>query len=118
MNISSGTNIWIDFQIVGALELPFKLSHKFHLSEETLNDELLTPPGIDKQLVGYGPIALELIEEEFYYALAIVEKHPQISRYDALALAITKLRNFVLLTGDKRLRMAAAEEGVEVRGTI
>ncbi|KUK72352.1 MAG: hypothetical protein XD91_1383, partial [Clostridiales bacterium 38_11] len=28
MYISSDTNIWLDFQIVGALELPFKLSHQ------------------------------------------------------------------------------------------
>jgi len=118
MYISSDTNIWIDFQTVGALELPFKLSHKFYLSEETLKDELLTPPGIDESLINYGLNTLELTEEEFYFAYSIVEKHLQLSKYDALALAIAKKRGFILLTGDMRLRKAAAEEGVEVRGTI
>lgn len=118
MYISSDTNIWVDFQIVGALELPFKLSHKFYLSEETLNDELLTPPGIDKRLLNYGLITLELTDVEFFYAYDIKEKHPQLSNYDALALAIAKKRGFILLTGDKRLRNAATEEGVEVRGTL
>ena len=118
MYISSDTNIWIDFQIVSALKLPFKLSHKFYLSEETLKDELLTPPGIDEHLISFGLISLELTEEEFFYVFNIVGKYPQLSRYDALALAIAKRRGFVLLTGDKRLRKAAAEEGVEVRGTL
>ncbi len=90
MYISSDTNIWIDFQTVGALELPFKLSHKFYLSEETLKDELLTPTGIDESLINYGLKLLELTEEEFYFALNILEKHMQLSKYDALALAIAK----------------------------
>lgn len=118
MYISSDTNIWIDFQLVCALELPFKLSHKFCLSKETLYDELLMPPGIDTDLIKYGLITLELTEQEFYFAYEIVKRHPQLSRYDALALGIAKTRGFVLLTGDKRLRTVAAEEGVQVRGTI
>jgi hypothetical protein len=64
MYISSDTNVWVDFQIVGALKLPFMLSHKFHISEETLQDELLTPPGINKTLIEYGLIALELTERQ------------------------------------------------------
>lgn len=118
MYISSDTNVWVDFQVVGALKLPFLLSHKFFLSEETLQDELLTPPGIDKTLVEYGLISLELTEIEFYLSFELITKHPQLSRYDALALSIAKTRDFILLTGDKRLRTAASEEGVQVRGTI
>ncbi|HKL98948.1 MAG TPA: PIN domain-containing protein [Mobilitalea sp.] len=118
MYISSDTNIWIDFQIIGALELPFKLSHKFYMSEESLKEELLTPPGIDKRLINYGLLMLELTEEEFFYAYGVREKHPQLSSYDALALAIAKKRGFILLTGDKRLRNAAIEEGVENCGTL
>lgn len=118
MYISSDTNVWVDFQIVGAIKLPFLLSHKFYISDETLQDELLTPSGIDKTLVEYGLIALELTEQEFYFAYEIIVKHPQLSRYDALALSIAKTRGFVLLTGDRRLRTAASEAGVQVRGTI
>ncbi|SEV85625.1 PIN domain-containing protein [[Clostridium] fimetarium] len=88
------------------------------MSEETLKDELLSPPGIDKRLIMYGLLTLELTEDEFFYAFGIREKHPQLSSYDALALAIAKKLGFVLLTGDKRLRKAAVEEGVEIRGTL
>ena len=35
-----------------------------------------------------------------------------------MALAIAKSRGIVLMTGDRRLRRAAAEEGVDVTGTI
>lgn len=118
MYISSDTNVWIDFQIVGALELPFKLSHKFYLSEETFKDELLIPPGIDGRLLNYGLIPLKITVEEFFYASSINAKHPQLSRYDALALSIAKKRSFILLTGDLRLRKAAAEDGVQVRGSL
>lgn len=117
MYISSDTNIWIDFQIVGALELPFKLSHKFYLSEETLKDEFLTP-GIDERLINYGLIVLKITIEEFFYASSIVAKHPQLSRYDAMALSIAKHRGFILLTGDLRLRKAATEDGVQVCGSL
>lgn len=118
MDISSDTNIWIDFQILDAIMLPFKLSHKFYLSEEALEDELLTPPGVDKCLVDYGLISLKITDEEFLYAITIRNKYPKLSIYDAIALAISKKRAFILLTGDKRLRKAAMEEDVEIRGTI
>lgn len=118
MFISSDTNIWVDFQTIDALELPFKLSHKFYLSEEALREELITPPGIDENLVKFGLIALELTEEEFFNASDITEKHPRLSRYDALALAIAIKRKYILLTGDKELRKVAETEGVVVRGTI
>lgn len=118
MHISSDTNVWIDFQIVGALELPFKLSHKFYLSEVTLKDEFLTPPGIDERLLNYGLIALKITAEEFFYASSIIAKQPQLSTYDAMALSVAKKRDFILLTGDLRLRKAATEDGVQVRGSL
>lgn len=64
MYISSDTNIWVDFQIVNALELPFKLSHTFCLSEEALKSELIVPPGIDENLINLGLKPLELTEKE------------------------------------------------------
>lgn len=42
----------------------------------------------------------------------------EISLYDAVALAIAKAREIRLLTGDRNLRKAAAEEGVEIIGTL
>ena len=40
------------------------------------------------------------------------------SKYDCSALAIAKMRNIVLLTGDAELRKVARNEGVVVMGTI
>ncbi|MGD9569114.1 MAG: PIN domain-containing protein [Sedimentibacter sp.] len=79
---------------------------------------MLTPPGIDKSLINYGLISLEITDEEFFYAINIRNRYPKLSGYDAIALAIAKVRSFILLTGDIRLRKAAADEDIGIRGTI
>lgn len=104
--------------MIDAISLPFKLSHEFYISEEALKDELLMPAGINDNLLVLGLNSVPLETEEYYYAVEMIKKYPRISKYDALALAIAKRRNYLLLTGDRALRKAAASEGIEVRGTI
>lgn len=45
-------------------------------------------------------------------------KYRQPSRNDLFALSLAKAENWPLLTGDKNLRKAAEQEGVQVYGTI
>ena len=116
--ISSDTNVWIDFMAIDKLELPFRLSLKYLMNEDAINDELLSPEGMREQLLQLGLIATELTEEEFYYGLKMAELHPKLSQYDCSALAIAKYRGLVLMTGDAALRKAALSEGVSVIGTI
>ena len=116
--ISSDTNVWIDFMAIDKLELPFRLSLKYLMNEDAINDELLSPEGMREQLLQLGLIAIELTEEEFYYGLKMAESHPKLSQYDCSALAIAKYRGLVLMTGDAALRKAALSEGVSVIGTI
>lgn len=116
--ISSDTNVWIDFMAIDKLGLPFRLSLKYLMNEDAINDELLSPEGMREQLLQLGLIATELTEEEFYYGLKIAGLHPRLSEYDCSALAIAKYRGLVLMTGDAALRKAALSEGVSVIGTI
>ena len=116
--ISSDTNVWIDFMVIDKLELPFRLSLKYLMNEDAINDELLSPEGMREQLLQLGLIAIELTEEEFYYGLEMAELHPRLSEYDCSALAIAKYRGLVLMTGDAALRKVALSEGVSVIGTI
>ena len=116
--ISSDTNVWIDFMAIDKLELPFRLSLKYLMNEDAINDELLSPEGMREQLLQLGLIATELTEKEFYYGLKMAESHPKLSQYDCSALAIAKYRGLVLMTGDAALRKAALSEGVSVIGTI
>jgi len=118
MDIISDTNIWIDFRTIQGLELPFRLSHRFYLSTETIINELLVPPGITHKLVKLGLIPLELNAAEYFAVPDIMTSHPRLSRYDALALSIALERKYVLLTGDKALRRAGEAAKITVKGTL
>ena len=118
MLISSDTNIWIDFQQIHALELPFSLPHKFYMSSDALDEEVLSPPGIGQRLESFGLLRVEITTEELDYAVTVKETERKLSAYDCLALAIAKKSGYILLTGERRLRARAEKEGVEVHGTI
>ncbi len=116
--ISSDTNVWIDFELIGKLELPFKLPYIYLMNNDAVHDELLSPPNLGERLVTLGLVETELTEEEFFLAEEYMVRFSKPSVYDCVALAIAKCRDIVLLTGDGPLRKAAKEEGVKVKGTI
>ncbi len=116
--ISSDTNIWIDFELIGQLEMPFKLPYRYLMNIDAIEDELLSPPDLGKRLVELGLEAVELSTEEFFLAEEYMNRFSKPSRYDCVALAIAKCRGIILMTGDGPLRKAAEKEGVPVMGTI
>lgn len=116
--ISSDTNVWIDFEAIGAIELPFELPCTFLMWEEAVQDEARSPESLREKLVAAGLVSVQISTEEFWLADGLGERYAGISAYDAVALAIAKSRDIVLMTGDKRLRKAASDVGVEVTGTI
>lgn len=116
--ISSDTNIWLDFDTISCIDLPFRLPCTYVMYREALTEEVVSPPNLLEDLRKKGLKAVELTTEEFFYAAECVAKYTKISRYDATALAIAKHRGIPLLTGDIALRKAAGKEGVEVIGTI
>ena len=116
--ISSDTNVWLDFATINRLEIPFKLPYTYIMNEDAIADELLSPKELREKLVRLGLQAVELSEEEFYLAEEYTAKYAKPSLYDCVALAIAKVRGITLMTGDGPLRKAAAQEGVEVIGTI
>lgn len=118
--ISSDTNIWIDFNVIGCIDVPFLLreNYAFLMSGETIDAELLFPSGFRERLLDCGLIRTELNEAEFILSLQYLEKYTRISQYDAYALAIAKNRKIMLLSGDKALKKAALAESVEVHGIL
>lgn len=116
--ISSDTNVWIDFMVIDKISLPFLLPYTYIMSEDAVNDELLSPAGFKDDLLRNGLVPVEYTEEEFFLADSYGTMYPRLSIYDRLALAIAKSRAITLLTGDKALRQAAKEEGVTLIGTI
>lgn len=116
--ISSDTNIWLDFMAIDRLELPFRLPYVYLMDNDAIEDELLNPPDIGKELVKMGLQKTELTEAEFFLAEELTDRYAKPSLYDCIALAIAKMRGIILLTGDGPLRKAAKIEGVQVIGTI
>lgn len=95
MEISSDTNVWIDFNIAGRLELPFRLDHVFYMSSDALSDEVLSPPELSVSLLELGLVPLEITYDEFILASRLNDDYLKLSMYDAVALAIANLRGFV-----------------------
>lgn len=63
--ISSDTNVWLDFVEIEKLDLPFQLPYIYLMNDETVEDELLSPPGLSGELLQMGLQKTELTEEEF-----------------------------------------------------
>lgn len=116
--ISSDTNVWIDFETIDRLEIPFKLPYVYLMNVDAVQDELLSPPGLGQRLTNLGLVETELTEKEFFLAEEYMARFPKPSTYDCVALAIAKHRGIILMTGDGPLRKAAQAEGVAVIGTI
>ena len=117
-HISSDTNVWIDFLEIGRLNLPFLLPYIYLMNDETIDNELLSPPGLSNELLQLGLQKTAMTETEFFLAEELVSKYSKPSVHDCIALAIAKVRGLILLTGDGPLRKTAALEGVAVMGTI
>jgi len=116
--ISSDTNVWIDFFVIGRTDIPFHLPYTFIMNCDAINDELLSPSGLREKLLQCGLVSVELTIEEFGLAEELGPRYPQLTIYDRIALAIAIVRKIVLLTGDSALRKAAKHENVNVLGTI
>lgn len=116
--ISSDTNVWIDFQVIARLRLPFLLPYTYIMYSESIDSELLSPSGFREDLLSAGLVGVDITIEEFLLADSWGSVYPKLSIQDRIALAIAKHRNIVLLTGDMALRRAATKEGVAIMGTL
>ena len=76
--ISSDTNVWIDFDVLGRLDLPFKLTYTYLMTEITIEEELCSP-GLKDQLISLGLQKTELSPEEFALVLNYEQKYLQLT---------------------------------------
>lgn len=114
--ISSDTNVWIDFNCIKRLRLPFLLPYTYIMYYEQIDKELKS---VNKDgLIAHGLQSVDITIDEFFLAEEYADKYLPLSKWDRIALAIAKTRNIKLLTGDMPLRKAAAKEKVQVIGTI
>lgn len=118
MYISSDTNIWFDFYEIHHLDHPFRLDHEFYISKNAFSDELPITEDIRNDLLNKGLKVTEITDDELIMARAYSDQYRALSIYDAISLSIAKSRNWILLTGDKPLRVAAEKETVQCHGII
>ena len=109
------TNVWIDLEAAGLIELAFQLPLDFQ-APDVIVAELVRPEG--KALTGQGLKERELTGAEVLEVALLAARHHRPSRVDLFALALARSDGAVLLTGDRHLREAAEREGVEVHGTL
>jgi predicted nucleic acid-binding protein len=113
------TNIWIDLHFAGLLVVVLRLPFDW-LTPDLVIAELTKTASqvIGRILMEHGVQERALSPDQVREGarLAALYRHP--TRIDLLALALAKSLGVPLLTGDRRLREAADQEGVVVHGVL
>lgn len=111
----SDANIFIDMEEGGLIEAMFKLPETFAVPNVLFMEELVEH---HPELPGHGLLVQELGELAVAETVRLRQRYPNPSLNDLFALALAKQEVCPLLTGDRNLRVAVEEEGVELRGTL
>jgi hypothetical protein len=108
------TNTIIDLHFGGLLDKVFQLPCTFSVTD-SLADEFLDPPFHVLQDLG---LIFDSLEEEAVAEITpLMERYPLPSYYDISVLILARSKHTILITGDRALRNAAADTGVDCRGT-
>ena len=111
----SDANVPIDIEH-GSLTAPmFSLKIVFTVPDVLFEKELKNR---HSHLLDFGLRIKSLSEDAVDKAIEFAGKYRQPSRIDLFALSLALHEKCPLLTGDKNLRKAADQEGVQVHGTI
>lgn len=108
------TNTIIDLYFGRILPKIFELPCRFSVTD-FLASEFHEPPY--NVLDELGLQFESLSSEEVAEISPIREQYPKTSFYDVSVLILARSRNTVLITGDRALRIAAENNGVDCRGT-
>lgn len=115
MLLISDANVIIDMKDGGLLELMFRLKETFAVPNVLYAEELEQQ---QPQLPRLGLQIKSLSGESIARAMLLKQHYAGTSINDLFALELARECNCPLLTGDKALRYAAENEGVEIRGTL
>jgi hypothetical protein len=107
--------VLIDLERGGLLEAVFVLPHEFAVPDVLYGREMRGDWG-DRLGLGLG--VEEVSKEGVTNALRFRRQRPSLSVPDSFALALAKERQWLLLTGDGKLRELARGEDVECHGVL
>lgn len=111
----SDTNIWIDFERAGLLEEIFRLPFEF-FTTDFVCDELRSPSSEALERLGLRIISIQSKEIPALYPLRGELNNSSLA--DISCFYVARRDGRPLLTGDRRLRLAATAAGLEIRGTL
>lgn len=112
----SDTSIIIDLERAALLRACFGLPFRFAVPDVLYSRELLDHGGTD--LVGLGLEVAELDGAGVALARGYGKANAGLSVPDCFALALAKVNNWSLLTGDARLRQEADRQAVACNGFL
>jgi hypothetical protein len=110
------TSVLIDLERADLLRAAFSLDAEFVVPDLLYERELRDSGGAD--LLALGLRVESLDEGEVECAQAYRRDHARLALPDTFALALAKRRGWLLLTGDRALRVLAIAEEVECHGVL
>jgi hypothetical protein len=116
MILVSDTSVLIDLERCGLLEAIFALPHEFAVPDVLYHRELKGDWG--DRLVGLGLRVEEVSSAGVKKAFGYRAERQTLSIADVFALVLAKEQQWLLLTGDGRLRELAAAEDIECHGVF
>ena len=121
--VVNDTNVFIDLYEVGLLEEFFSLPWEVHTTDFVMLElqkegqhETVARYKTDKRLVVPVFEAKEMLEIGNLFQQSLNKTN--LSLTDCSVWYYAKVNNYILLTGDRKLRTTSAYEGVEVHGVI
>ncbi len=112
----SDTSVLIDLERGSFLDPVFRLPFEFTVPDLLYERELKDHGG--PMLIDLGLRVEELGGPALTLALTYRRTRFRLSLPDSFALALSKTRSWILLSGDRALRSLAIEEDVECHGTL
>lgn len=115
MQLVSGANILIDFDVAGLTSELFRLPHEIVVPDVLFEQELASR---HQHLLDLGLQVRSLPGPQVSEAYRFQLKYREPSVNDVFALTLAKSLGCPLATGDRRLRAAAQAEGLQLLGTL
>ena len=118
--VVSDSSCLIDLRKVSLLDALLRLPCEFLIPNTLFEDELLKfTTSQKKALLRGGLQAIDLPGERVLRAQAIMRQAPRLSVHDGFAFALAEHHpGCILLTGDRELRILAAQHKIEVHGVL
>lgn len=118
--VVSDTNIFIDLWKVDLLEVFFELPLEIHTTDFVINE--FTKGDLKTKVFNFyrnNKLIIKELDEDEIEKLFLFSSHQKgLSIADCSVLLYAKENEYVLLTGDHKLRNVATEDGVVVHGMI